>query len=245
VSPQAALQRARVAYADLIAQGARVEVVTPPGNGGQPVVVLVPPGFDPNKPAKVQTHYHGDRSSAAEAGGIATRAIHDLSRRDPQTVWVLPEARGGVNSSPTDWSNVMDQGATTRDALAAVGVTNVEERTVSGHSAGGRALARAIERGTVQADRLLLLDCLYDPARQTIKKGITDHGAGIREIVVVRGTNEAARARDLVRTFAPRTRAITVPATGGQNPHDGAVRWVLDGRTNLAPDQSRFRDRFD
>ena len=238
------VDKAQKAYGDLLAKGARIVVTTPAGNGGAPVVTLVPPGFDPTKPAKVQTHYHGDRTSAAEPNGIASKAIHELVAKDPQTVFVLPEAKGNVGESGTDWSNAKDQASTTADSLAAAGVTDVSERTVSAHSAGGRALATALKDGKVQADRVVLLDCLYQPAKDQIKAGLQKYGGDVKEIVVTLGTNEPERARDMVKTFEPRSRLVRVPSTGDTNPHDGSVRWMLNGRTNLAPDQSRFKDTF-
>src|SRR5947209_12648049 len=60
------IRKAQAAFGDLVAQGGRVTVSNSVGNGMQPVVTVVPPGFDASRPASVQTHYHGDRTSAAE-----------------------------------------------------------------------------------------------------------------------------------------------------------------------------------
>jgi hypothetical protein len=225
------IERAQTAYADLLAQGARIVVTTSAGNGGKPVAVLLPAGFDPAQPAKVQTHYHGDRTSAAEPNGGTTQAIKELVAKDAQRVFVLPEAKANVGGSPMDWTNVQSQAQTTSDALAAAGVTKVGERTVSAHSSGGRALAMAAAApGGVAADRVVLLDCLYEPAATRIREGLTANGAGVKELVVVRGTNEEARADAMVAAFKDRARKVLIGPTRGENAHDAAVRFLLDGR---------------
>ena len=238
-----AIGRAQRAFADLLVRGARIVVTTPPGNGHKPVVTVVPPGFDASRPATVQTHYHGDRTSSTEPGGRATIAMKELMERNPQQVFVLPEAGGNVGASPTDWTNVKNQAATTRDALAAAGVSKVGETTLSVHSAGGRALASALKtKDGVAADRVVLLDCLYEPAMSQIRTGLLKMKDDVREFVVVRGTNERDRAVAMNAALSPRSRLATVPTTGGENPHDGNIRGYLDGRTNLAPDPSGFRE---
>jgi hypothetical protein len=227
------LEKAQAAFGDLTSKGTppgKVLVTTSAGNGGQPVVTVVPPGFDPKKPAKVQTHYHGDRTSVAEKDGRGTKAIKDIIGADPQQIFVLPEAKGNVNADKTDWSNAVNQKQTTADALSAAGVTNVGERTVSAHSAGGRALAKALETpGGVQADRVLLLDCLYQPAMDNISKGLKANGKDIKEILVVRGTNEPARYKKMIADFKPRAHGFEVGAMK-DDPHNSILRNYLDGR---------------
>jgi hypothetical protein len=55
------IENARDVFAETMSTGAppgRVLVTTSDGNGRHPVVVVVPPGFDPSRPARVHTHYH-------------------------------------------------------------------------------------------------------------------------------------------------------------------------------------------
>ncbi len=243
--PAADLVRsAQSAFGDLAARGGRVLVTTSAGNGGKPVAVVLPAGFDPSRPARVQTHYHGDRTSSAEPDGYTTQAILELGRADPQQVFVLPEARAKVGASPTDWTNVQSQARTTDDALAAAGVTRVSERTVSAHSSGGRALARALgSEGGLSADRVVLLDCLYEPAATSIRTGLTALGDKVREIVVVRASNEDARANSMVAAFPNRARKLTIGATRGESAHLSAARFLLDGRQTLLGGGDTFAHR--
>ena len=239
------ISKAQAAFGDLQAKGGRLIVTTSAGNGNQPVLTIVPPGFDPSKPAKVQTHYHGDRTSVAAKDGRTTNGIKALIAADPQEVFVLPEAKGNVDADGTDWSNATNETQTTNDALAAAGVSNVSERTVSAHSAGGRALATALQtRGGVQADRVLMLDCLYQPAADSIKKGLKANGGSVKEIVVVRGTNEPARQKEMIEAFKPRSHGFQVGAMGGNNPHDSITRYYLDGR-GVPGVTSHLADGFD
>src|SRR4051794_23494125 len=62
------------------------------GNGGKPIAVLIPPGFQASKPAKVQMHYHGDGTAAVEKNNEAMWAIEELCKADPQRVFIMPEA---------------------------------------------------------------------------------------------------------------------------------------------------------
>jgi hypothetical protein len=175
------IERARDAYAGLLTGGAKVVVSTPAGNGGEPVLTLVPKGFDASQPFRVQTHYHGWNSSVAEpkahAAGV-TASIEDSFAKDAQTVFVLPECKNvPTNAKPawaghqnvnvqTDWSNVSDIAATTTAALTAAGVDAAPaERVLSAHSGGGRALGYAEaahpDGSGLVADRIELYDCLY------------------------------------------------------------------------------------
>src|SRR5262249_34075634 len=98
---------------------------------------------------------------------------------DTQAMFVLPEARLRNDVRPqvdspannlmyhVNWSNVSDQVQTVKDALAVAHVEQsaVTDRVVSAHSGGGSALNNAInadESGArLQADRLMLYDCMY------------------------------------------------------------------------------------
>lgn len=159
------IEQAKSTYAAELKAGARITVTSSAANGGAPVMTLVPPRFDPKKPATVQTHYHGDLTSVAAPNGSHTGNIKEQLARDPQRVFVLPEAQGNVGGSGTNWNNVRDQAGTVTDALAGAGVSPVggTKYVVSAHSAGGRAIAAAMKApSTLRADQLVLLDCLYE-----------------------------------------------------------------------------------
>jgi hypothetical protein len=214
----ATLERCQQAYGSLVQSGARVVVSTPAGNGGKPVVTLVPAGFDPSQPARVHTHYHGFNSSVAEPPGHAAGVTHSITAsmaRDPQTIFVLPECgnvpvtstHGAAAKSAatpafhTDWSNVSNEASTTDDALAAAGYPNLNlsERVVSAHSGGGRALGYAMQHtpdgSGLEADRIELEDCMYSApkgalsARDGLKQWAqTPNGQQLGVLVYYSGT---------------------------------------------------------
>jgi hypothetical protein len=232
------IARAQTAYADHMARGGRVIVSASQGNGGHPVVTLLPPGFDPNKPARVQTHYHGFHATVADGRNHSsgtTRRIDELQARDPQLVVVLPEAsnapaRGG--NYATNWNNVRSQAQTTRDALAAAGVNdaNITHRTVSAHSGGGAALARAMQSqrdgSGVQADRLELADSLYGSESAVAAWARTPAGRAAQDVTYLHGTNRAGRDRAIRDAFGDRYRRVSVP---GPDAHNRAVYGYLGG----------------
>lgn len=137
----------------------RVWVTAAPSNGTAPVTVVVPASA--RAPFTVQTHYHGDFARSL-ASNPATSAIAKNLRSGGDTVFVLPEA--GRPGKPTDWTNVRSFGATTAEALSGAGLSgDVGSRVVSVHSAGGRALKRALENGeTLSAHHLVLQDALFE-----------------------------------------------------------------------------------
>ena len=199
------IDNARVNYADTIARGGRVLVTTSAGNGGKPVVVIVPPGFDPGKPARVHTHYHGFNATVADPkghGSGTTARIEEAQAADPQTVFVLPECGNAPAQTSrlddrgayaTKWSNVSSVPETNADALSAAGITDVGLTVVSAHSGGGAALASAIDAhpdgSGLACDRLELLDCLYGSEKQLAAWSKTQAGHAVASVTYYHGTN--------------------------------------------------------
>ena len=226
------VEQTKSTWAEFLFQ-ARITLTISCANDGAPTLTLVPPGFDPTKPATVQTHYHGDATSIAAAQGPHTGHIKEQLMRDPQRVWVLPEAKGNVGLGSTNWNNVKDQAGTTRDALAGAGVTGTSELThvVSAHSAGGRALAAAMTSGTLRADQLVLLDCLYErehgPGANTailnaVKKGGL---AQVKDVVIVStGSYPGERDDQLMKAGGGKVRKETLIPRQGSSPHEAAAR---------------------
>jgi len=181
------IENAKAGYGDLLAKGARIAVTTSAGNGGHPVMTVVGPGFDSNKAARIHTHYHGDNATVADPLGskAGTNArIRSAITRDPQTVFVLPEASNAPRATDSPrhngdysvkWGNVKNQAQTTDDALRAAGVTNVGKQIVSFHSGGGvivRELLKLDPTGALlRADRLEMHDSLYGDPKHNWKKG--------------------------------------------------------------------------
>ena len=228
------LSTAKATFAAQLAAkpSARVLVFTSAGNGQQPVVVVVPPGYSASKPTTVQTHYHGDRTSAAAAKGSHTLRMAEKLKSDPQTVWVVPEARGNVNANGTDWSNVISQKQTTDDAIKLAGLGSVTRKVVSVHSAGGRALAKAmLKPNSVEADQLRLLDCLFEAtngpgAATAITKGLP--ALKVKDIVLVAtGSYPASRDRALIAASQGRAHLEKLQKVPGFSDHEAAVRSQL------------------
>jgi hypothetical protein len=221
------IDNARVNYADTIARGGRVVVTTSAGNGGLPVVTIVPPGFDPSQPARVHTHYHGFNATVADPkghGSGTTARIEEVQAADPQTVFVLPECSNAPaqpsrlddkGNYSTKWTNVSDVTETTDDALAAAGVdaSALSERVVSAHSGGGAALAAAIDAhpdgSGLAADRLELLDCLYGSEAELAKWAKTANGQDCGSVVYFHGTNTHPDA-GLKKGFGTRWKRVNV-----------------------------------
>lgn len=172
----------------------RVLVTGAPSNGAAPVSVIVPPNA--KAPFQVQTHYHGDNARSL-ASNPAAAAIATAVTKGAATVFVLPEA--GKSGAPTDWTNVRAIGATTTEALAGAGLTgDVAGRTLSVHSAGGRALKRALENGErLQADHLVLQDALFEGnsgrgVATFLKQRLPQASADVGRITLVPSTGAGA-----------------------------------------------------
>lgn len=169
---RAQLDAVTKAYAPL-----RVLAYRSPGNGERPVFAVFADGLDPSKPFRIQTHYHG-------LNGLAESTPHRerVKALAATGVVFLPEGRNLLASnkaSPERWTNVVDQARTTRDGEAAVQAAlgrpgwSVAARVVSLHSAGGDVLRRLADLSPtkgLEADRLELLDCLYDNEKLTDAK---------------------------------------------------------------------------
>ena len=229
------VEQAKATYAGFLSRTppAVITATTSAGNGGSPVLTLVPPGFDASKPATVQTHYHGDLTSVAAPSGSHTGNIMEQLTKDPQRLWVLPEAQGNVGGQGTNWNNVKDEAGTVRDALAGAGVTPAAGTTyvVSAHSAGGRGLAAAMTTGTLKADQLVLLDCLYEgntgPGANTailnaVKKGGL---AQVKDVVIVAtGSYPAERNDQFMAAAGGKARMEKLIPRAGLSNHEASVR---------------------
>lgn len=171
-----------------------VLVTGAPSNGQAPVSVIVPPNA--KAPFSVQTHYHGDgaRSLAANPAGDA---IAKRVKAGDATVFVLPEA--AKPGAPTDWSNVQRISDTTAQSLAGAGLSgDVGTRTLSVHSAGGRALVNALKNGEqLKADHLVLQDALFEGtagrgAATFLKEHLPRATAGVGRVTLVPSTGAGA-----------------------------------------------------
>lgn len=218
------IKNAQLAYADMIKAGAKVTVTTSDGNGGKPVVVIVPAGFDPSQPVRVHTHYHGYNSTVADPmghGAGTTARISEVQSKDPQTVFVLPECDNVPEKNDTSpknafgknyatrWTNVKSVTQTTDDALASAGVSSkVGPRVISAHSGGGAALASAIKADPsgegLRCDQLELEDCLYGSEGSIAKWADTAAGKDCKRVLYFHGSNDAGRDAPFAKKFGDR-----------------------------------------
>jgi len=167
---------ARKSYKPLLDAGAKITLTTSKGNGDKPVFTVVPKALqdNPHQQFNVDVHYSGKFGTAAspDPNAHAAEKMATQLNGPPPTVFVLPEpqnynanpVRSGDGAFSPVWDNAMNPRVTADDALKAAGLDSTggaNKLTVSAHSAGGRAVANAINAGTLDCDRLELQDCLY------------------------------------------------------------------------------------
>jgi hypothetical protein len=190
------IARARKSYPQAMANG-KIYVSLSPGNGGRPIVTFVPSQLvkDPNQPFHTVVHYHGFDSTAASpnAGAHADERISAQMKGPPLTVFVLPEANNFVKGSNAgyrpDWSNAKNSRQTADDGLEAAGLNPRASGnlTVSGHSAGGRAIRHMAQTGGLSCDHLQLEDSLYGDWADSIKQwGRTAAGKACSHVTYIR-----------------------------------------------------------
>lgn len=202
----------------------RILVTSSAGNGSAPVTVIVPPGA--RDPLRVHTHYHGDRAGSVRGENAAADTIAAKIKGGDKTVYVLPEARSPHGQ--TDWSNVSDIDRTTADALTAAGLgrASVDHRTVTAHSAGGRAIAAGVAKGKdLTADVLILQDALYDGARQDLARDLP-RAVGVGRVVVVPSADNPSsvpRGEELKRQLAKSWTEVDLTPPAANHPAAAAV----------------------
>lgn len=252
------IENAKIAYADLLPKpdgkldpsqrAAKILVTTSAGNGGEPVMVLTGPKFDDSKKARVITFYHGDNATVADPvgskAGLNTR-IRGAIDADPQTVFVLPEAKRqdghawkpgtdspaarDANDYKADWGHVQSQSQTTDDALRARGITQVGTEIVAAHSRGGSAIARAIAHDPsgkgLRANELQLYDSLYGSQDQVAQWARTANGKAAGSVVFYRGTNRSDAGSPIAAAF-----------------HDRFVKIDVNGKLLGVPPNKPYKD---
>jgi hypothetical protein len=220
------IANAQASYGDFTKSGATILVMTSHGNGGEPVMVVTGPKFNPAEKARVITFYHGDNATVADPvgskAGLNTR-IRDAVTKQPQTVFVLPEAvrldgkpwKDGVDSPEAhdhndyeaSWKKVNSQAETTDEALKARGIAKdkVGTEIVAVHSRGGSVIARLMDKDAkgqlLRANRLELYDSLYGSQSAAAAWGKTKNGKAVGSVIYYHGTNDAGAENVIARTF--------------------------------------------
>ena len=178
--------------------GVAISVTSSPHTSMVPVVVLKNMAADPTA-YKVQIHFHGDQLFDHDVDyethigdSVATAWSKDLS-----TVFVLPEARNEDAAPRSDWANIVSVGGAVRQAVESAGLnwSGVRQTDLSGHSAGGSVVARALVR-LAQSDpseenfnRVELYDAAvgsqHNPVSESDRKLLKSYCAAHQEQFVV------------------------------------------------------------
>lgn len=147
-----------------------------PANGGRPVAVHLPDGFDPARPARLLTYFHGhggDIGQGLVSGKVLAR-IKWLGASEPQTVIACVEAAdkpfGYWMTPPREsFRGLMAQVLEEAKSIADRDLT-IASRVVSAHSGGGLALRNAVVSGQFAAEGLEFLDSNYGDWGMVIAK---------------------------------------------------------------------------
>lgn len=156
-----------------------------PSNGNRPVVMLMPKGFDPDKPAKLLVHFHGTHSDKIAANNFkAKKSDHSdtaksrftqftqqaMAAKDQNIVFAYPISAGIKRAEKGKAYDGRWMGANTGDDFDGL-VRSIENRVVfqnspevmvSGHSAGGKVMANLAEsKPQTKVSRFIFLDASY------------------------------------------------------------------------------------
>ncbi|GMU55607.1 MAG: hypothetical protein AMXMBFR33_47530 [Candidatus Xenobia bacterium] len=155
-------------------EGVQIAVHASPASSGRPVVVLrnqrgATEGF------QVHTHFHGDQLYDQQVGYEQRigSTVERAWQSNPDQVFVLPEARNESAAPRSDWNNIRNLGDLADGAVQASGLdpARAGRTVVSGHSAGGSVIAKAIARQDRLPDRIELYDAAVGSTHNPVSPG--------------------------------------------------------------------------
>lgn len=153
-------------------------------NGGRPVAIYMPQGFDALRPVTLQIYFHGHGGDAGPgllANGVITR-ITALGKKDPQTLFVIPQAAdkpfGYWMAAPESFAQLEAESIKVA-AYLLPRRPDVRKRIVDAHSGGGLALRNAAASGELRADKINLLDSAYGDWAQVVTQWAGAKGAKV------------------------------------------------------------------
>lgn len=151
--------------------GAQISVSASPASGGRPVVTVRHQGADP-KNLTVQTHFHGFQVYDKKVGydQKLAQTVENAWAKDKNTVFVFPEARDEATPGyRAEWGNIESVTSLTKKAVEEAGLpaAGVQRTVLSGHSAGGTPVAKALARAQAGTDGPFTRVELYDAAVQS------------------------------------------------------------------------------
>jgi len=201
-------------------------VVRLDANGGRPAAIHLPPGFDPKKPARVVTMFHGhgwNVGSSLRTNGVLER-VKALGAADPQTVFVFPQSAGTPFSywmkPPESFKGLHQQALGEAARISGGASVTVTSRTVDAHSGAGLTLQNAIRSGEFKADKVNLLDASYSDWSQSVARWALSNQDAHRPKVeswYTRHMTQAANNAAILRMAPGVVTTHDVTATEGHN----------------------------
>lgn len=172
------------------------------GNGKRPVAVYVPPGFDPARPARVVTYFHGhdgDIGDQFHSNGVLAR-IKWLGTLNENALFIAPEAAAKPfrywMTAPRESFTLLDRDALAEASRLVGQQITVGERIVSAHSGGGLALRNAVTSRQLRANRLEFLDSNYGDWGMVIATWAASQPEGNRPFIETWNTPGPTRLHD-------------------------------------------------
>lgn len=151
--------------------GVQISVSASDASGGRPVVTVRHQGADP-KNLTVHTHFHGFQVYDKKVGydDKIAKTVENAWGKDKNQVFVFPEAQDEANPGyHAEWGNIASVHDLTKTAVEKAGLKydGVQKTVLSGHSAGGTPVAKALARAQDGQDGPFTRVELYDAAVQS------------------------------------------------------------------------------
>jgi len=212
--------------------GARISVSASPASGGRPVVTVRHQQADP-KNLTVQTHFHGFQVYDKRVGydDKIARTVDNAWAKDRNTVFVFPEAKDEATPGyRAEWGNIASVRDLTKTAVESAGLPygGVQRTVLSGHSAGGTPVAKALARAQEGQDGPFNRVELYDAAVQSRGTAISRSEMKAAQAYIKQHTSSMLLVPGTMRnsweSWIPQSRH-----TQGENDHFETV-WVSLGQ---------------
>ena len=171
--------------------------------------VIIPKGYDPEKPTRMLIYNHGFRTDARAALSYS-QLREQMRAADPQTVLVVPEwqASPGSNSSargrsdqPNFYRNMFNEIMQKTPELQGKTVDNIASMGIIAHSAGyNPSIAQLYKNGLQdKITSVTVLDSMYNPGAYDgwIKNNLQDLAAGRKHFQLIYTGHLAGESKGL------------------------------------------------
>ncbi len=253
-------------YRGLDASYTNDRVVSPDAKHRAPdATVIIPKGFDPDKPIRIVVFNHGLRGSGAE-WAERSRLAGQMAAADPNTIMVIPEwqnnptAKGGPNPEtsrvyqPNFFRNQLQEIFNNTPELKGKRVDDIESMGIIAHSAGGRAaMAQLNDNGFGdKVTSVTVLDAMYKRNQydKWIQANAPDLVSGRKQFTVFyqgdKPTDDQRLRRQVMedecrKALGPYQVPFTCYDQNGTNVRDiealerGGVVFMYDGQHDMLP----------